>query len=494
MKHLGAKILILVLAVALFALEACLGVVTLRLGGLEPGPVTRESQPILKAGFFGIPSRVEIHVNDRLLPPRIVWGHGAIEAARPAELQEGDNQVTIRLYPLLPLRSVEKTYTVRLDTQAPRLLLANPEIVTEPAAHLSGETEPGATLTARVGEQDVKAVVDANGSFVADVKLEDGANPVALTAVDAAGNESKLSRTLVLDQHPPEAGAVAPAPGAVLGKNEVLLFVKAHDPDSGVESVELTLDGKPLERRPKADKNGNLAFATGLMPEGKRDAVLTVKDKAGWVGEQKYWFLVDSTETLGLNTLTLGARGADVKQLQKKLVARGLMAKEQITGTYDQVTVDAINDFQAQNGLEPDGKAGMATLAELGPKIVVSLGSFTLELIENGRTIKTYDIAHGQPAYPTPQGEFHVADMVENPTWLPPDSAWAREAQPIAPGPNNPLGTRWIGLNSGVVGIHGTNDDGSIGSRASHGCIRMHIEDVEDLYGRVQMGTPVSIR
>lgn len=494
MKHLGTKIFLVILAGALFALEACLGLVTLRLGGLSPGPVTREQRVALKAGFFGIPSRAEIRVNGELLPPAIVWGHGAIEAGRPADLREGDNEVRIQLYSLLPLRSVEKTWTVRLDTRPPELTLSSPDILTEPSAQLTGQTEPGAALTVQVGGKQVQAVVDGTGAFAADVPLADGLNAVSLRAVDAAGNESKLDKTVVLDQHPPEASAVSPGPGAILGKNNGLLMVRAEDPDSGVDQVLVTLDGHPLERRPKSDANGALAYATGLMPEGKRDVVLTVKDKAGFVSEQKYWFLVDSTETLGLCTLTLGARGADVKQLQKKLVTRGLMAREEITGVYDQSTVDAINAFQQEQGLEPDGKAGPATLAELGPKIVVSLGDFTLELRENGRVLKSYSIAHGQPAYPTPTGEFHVADMVMNPTWLPPDSAWAREAQPIAPGPNNPLGTRWIGLNSGLVGIHGTNDDGSIGSRASHGCIRMHIEDVEDLYGRIQMGTPVSIR
>lgn len=494
MKHLGAKILILVFAVALIAFEACFGFLTLRLGALDPGPVTREPSVALKIGFFGIPSRAEIRVNDRLLPPRIVWGHGAVEAGRSAELQEGTNHVRVRLYPLLPVRSVEKAYSLRLDTQAPRLTLENPAILTEPTTHLSGETEPGAQLTAMVGDVKARGVVDPSGAYVADVKLVDGPNAVVMQATDEAGNVSQLEKTLILDQRPPDSGAVDPAPTSVLAKNQSLIFVRAEDLDSGVDTVQLTLDGRELERRPKADKKGLLAFASGLMPEGKRDAVLTVKDRAGWVSEQRFWFLVDSTETLGLNTLTLGARGADVKQLQKKLVARGLMAKEQITGTYDPVTQDAISAFQVERGLESDGKAGAATLAELGPRIVVYLSTFTLELTENGKVLRSYDIAHGQPAYPTPPGEFHVADMVENPTWLPPDSAWAREAQPIAPGPNNPLGTRWIGLNSGLVGIHGTNDDSSIGSRASHGCIRMHVADVEDLYSRIQMGTPVSIR
>lgn len=494
MKHLGAKILVLVLVLALIALEACLGFLTLRLGGLEPGSVTHQSEAVIRAGFFGIPSRAEIRVNERLLPPRIVWGQAAIESARPAPLQEGENQVRIKLYPLIPLRSVEKVWAVRLDTEAPGLTVSTPAVVSEAGLHLTGQTEPGARLLVRLGESEVGAVIDEQGSFVADLKLKDGPNALLLTAVDPAGNQTVLEKSLICDQTPPLAGAVTPAPSAVIGKNSGLLFVSASDPDSGLESVQVTLDGHELERRPGSDASGNLAFATGVMSEGRREVVLTARDKAGWIAEQKWWFVVDSTEALGLHTLTVGARGADVKQLQKKLVARGLLHKEEVTGLFDQATCEAVSAFQHEQGLEPDGKVGQATLAELGPRIVVYLNDFLLELSENGRKIKSYPIAHGQAAYPTPKGEFHVADMVVDPTWLPPDSAWAREAQPIAPGPNNPLGTRWIGLNSGVVGIHGTNDAGSIGSRASHGCIRMYVEDVEELYSRIQLGTPVSIR
>ena len=84
--------------------------------------------------------------------------------------------------------------------------------------------------------------------------------------------------------------------------------------------------------------------------------------------------------------------------------------------------------------------------------------------------------------------------MQMNPTWLPPNSDWAKDAKPIPPGATNPLGTRWIGTSAPGVGIHGTPDDASIGSYASHGCIRMHIPDAEDLYARVVIGMPVIIR
>ena len=82
----------------------------------------------------------------------------------------------------------------------------------------------------------------------------------------------------------------------------------------------------------------------------------------------------------------------------------------------------------------------------------------------------------------------------KNPTWFPPDSPWAAGLGPVPPGVNNPLGTRWIGTSAPAIGMHGTPSSGSIGSRASHGCIRMYIGDAERLYDLVDIGTPVYIR
>jgi lipoprotein-anchoring transpeptidase ErfK/SrfK len=81
----------------------------------------------------------------------------------------------------------------------------------------------------------------------------------------------------------------------------------------------------------------------------------------------------------------------------------------------------------------------------------------------------------------------------KNPWWYPPNSPWAAGEKPIPPGPGNPLGTRWMGISSPGVGIHGTPDAASIGYSASHGCIRMRIPDAEWLFDHVEVGTPVFI-
>jgi lipoprotein-anchoring transpeptidase ErfK/SrfK len=114
--------------------------------------------------------------------------------------------------------------------------------------------------------------------------------------------------------------------------------------------------------------------------------------------------------------------------------------------------------------------------------------------VYNGeRPWRTFPVATGQAIYPTPLGNWHIVDMQRNPWWRPPDSPWARGLQPIPPGPGNPLGTRWMGLDAAGVGMHGTPDAASIGYSASHGCIRMQIPDAEWLFSQVHIGTPVFI-
>jgi lipoprotein-anchoring transpeptidase ErfK/SrfK len=116
-----------------------------------------------------------------------------------------------------------------------------------------------------------------------------------------------------------------------------------------------------------------------------------------------------------------------------------------------------------------------------------------LKLYDTTRLLRTFHVATGQSAYPTPSGVWTIVDKQENPWWTPPPSPWAVGARPIPPGPGNPLGTRWMGLNAAGVGIHGTPNDASIGYSQSHGCIRMHIPEAEWLFQHVGIGTTVVI-
>src|SRR5271166_4045570 len=118
--------------------------------------------------------------------------------------------------------------------------------------------------------------------------------------------------------------------------------------------------------------------------------------------------------------------------------------------------------------------------------IVVSLEDHKLALVEDGQVKKIYTVAVGKPSTPSPVGTFTIARRVMNPTY-------SHDGRMVPPGPNNPVGTRWMGLSIPGYGIHGTNVPSSIGKAASHGCIRMARKDLEELYPMVQVGDTVEL-
>jgi len=127
--------------------------------------------------------------------------------------------------------------------------------------------------------------------------------------------------------------------------------------------------------------------------------------------------------------------------------------------------------------------------------LAVDRTHFRISLFKHLKRIHTYPIAVGQAGLETPAGRYTIQNKAVNPAWHVPNSPWAGAlAGQVIPGgaPNNPIRARWLGVYDGV-GVHGTSDRGSIGSNASHGCIRMLIEDVEKLYDEVPVGTPIFI-
>jgi lipoprotein-anchoring transpeptidase ErfK/SrfK len=133
------------------------------------------------------------------------------------------------------------------------------------------------------------------------------------------------------------------------------------------------------------------------------------------------------------------------------------------------------------------------TRASAGYVIVIHRGENRLRLYDGMKLHRTFGVATGESRYPTPIGNFRIVVKWRNPWWYPPASDWAKDAEPIPPGPGNPLGTRWMGLSVPAVGIHGTPDPASIGYSVSHGCIRMRIPEAEWLFNEVEIGTPVYI-
>jgi lipoprotein-anchoring transpeptidase ErfK/SrfK len=127
--------------------------------------------------------------------------------------------------------------------------------------------------------------------------------------------------------------------------------------------------------------------------------------------------------------------------------------------------------------------------------LVADRSNFQLRLYKRLRLTRSYTVAVGALGFDTPAGLYHIQNKAVNPAWSVPHSAWAGDlAGTVVPGgvPENPLKARWLGIYSGA-GIHGTDQTYSLGSAASHGCIRMSIPDVIELYDQVAVGTPIYI-
>lgn len=122
--------------------------------------------------------------------------------------------------------------------------------------------------------------------------------------------------------------------------------------------------------------------------------------------------------------------------------------------------------------------------------ITVNLPEYRLNLIENNKVLKTYIVAVGTQYEQTPTGTYRILSKEEFPTWFP--GSKFEDQTPVPYGPDNPLGTRWLEFQP-TFGIHGTNKGWDINYPVSGGCIRMHNQDVQELYEYVEVGTPVII-
>ncbi len=188
------------------------------------------------------------------------------------------------------------------------------------------------------------------------------------------------------------------------------------------------------------------------------------------------------------------------------------------------VTFPALEPVKEQDGLEvkkaelrdeivaalqsPDQRVVAAPVVRTKPKIttaqvaqryptllIVDRNNFQLKLYKDLKLKKEYSIAVGQVGLETPAGLYHIQNKGENVPWNVPNSAWAGDlAGTTVPGgvPENPLKARWMGIFDGA-GIHGTDQTGSLGTAASHGCVRMAIPDVIELYDQVPVGAPIYI-
>lgn len=133
------------------------------------------------------------------------------------------------------------------------------------------------------------------------------------------------------------------------------------------------------------------------------------------------------------------------------------------------------------------------TTEDFDQVLLLRQSDFTLYLYEDGKITNEWPVAIGQPAYPTPTGIWHVIDKVIGPSWTNPDpDGWGADMPAyIPPGPDNPLGVAAVYWDAAGIRFHGTSATGSIGTAASHGCVRMYNEDILELYDLIDVGATI---
>ncbi|HEY9060388.1 MAG TPA: L,D-transpeptidase family protein [Pseudobacteroides sp.] len=160
------------------------------------------------------------------------------------------------------------------------------------------------------------------------------------------------------------------------------------------------------------------------------------------------------------------------------------------TGKWDKKTTDAVLKKLIAPDLSPSDK--VSDIPSEGLWLTINKSKNLLTLYKGGKLVKKYPVAVGNPSTLTPSGKFTIVNKIVNPAW-----GGGGYAKPVNGGsPYNPLGYRWMGLSlkgGSSYGIHGTTDPYSIGTYASHGCIRMFNFDVESLFPQIPMHTKVYI-
>ena len=130
----------------------------------------------------------------------------------------------------------------------------------------------------------------------------------------------------------------------------------------------------------------------------------------------------------------------------------------------------------------PVHESEVVSFEEASLRVRIDISERRLYVEEDGEQVASYGVAVGTGKHPTPRGAFSTRRIIWNPRWVPPDAAWAKNEKPRGPGdPKNPMGRVKIFFREPDYYIHGTNAESSIGTAASHGCIRMRNEEVIEL-------------
>jgi len=242
------------------------------------------------------------------------------------------------------------------------------------------------------------------------------------------------------------------------------------------------------------------------------DAALAASERASFMDKVGIRFLDNRLDFERDVAITYPSRGARelVKKIAGKVDAEPVEAELDYSTGWVEITESEIgtkvNQDKSSRRLRRALRGGgdqvdvafkttkpEVTSDAFGQVLLVRHGERKLYLYENGKITASWTVAVGQPSYPTPTGEYEVTELRYMPTWINPAlDGWGSDMPAeIAPGTGNPLGVRAINWSASGIRFHGTENLSSLGTAASHGCVRMSNEDVVELYDRIKVGAAI---
>jgi len=322
--------------------------------------------------------------------------------------------------------------------------------------------------------------------YAVDAAQEDTiAEGVTVAGIDVGGMTTEEARDAVA-QHVEEPLA---RPLAVeYGKKKYKLTAKQAGARADVDGM--------VDQAVEKSRNGNIVSRVSRsITGGKVDAEIPVSVEYDQEAVEKLVKRVERGVERKATDAEVDFTGGGLRKVRGKpgVTLRTAALRESIGDELTHPSPDRIVEARVS---KTKSKVGIDDLAGKYPTVVtVDRGGFTLRLYKKLKLKKSYKIAVGQAGLETPAGVYRVQNKAVNPAWSVPNSPWAGSlAGQVIPGgaPNNPLKARWLGIYNGA-GIHGTSEVGSLGTAASHGCIRMAVPDVMQVYDDVPVGAPVYI-
>jgi lipoprotein-anchoring transpeptidase ErfK/SrfK len=308
---------------------------------------------------------------------------------------------------------------------------------------------------------------------------------VSIGGIDVGGRSADDARKLIQS----EIADPLSKPVLVTYEDETFkLTPKAlkHDADvDGMvdEAVEVSRDGGLVERMGRyvsgSEVNVDVAPRVGYSDKAIENFVAYVAGKVNHEAQDAS--IVPSGDSI---RPTPGQKGIEVREPELQDAIR------------EEVEEPGVGEELGVPTQHTQPEITRAELAEEYPTyITIDRAEFKVRLFKDLKLVRSYTVAIGAAGYDTPTGLYDIQSKEVNPTWHVPDSDWAGElaGQDIPPGPGNPLVARWMGFYDGA-GFHGTYETGSLGTAASHGCIRMAVDDVVELFDKVEVGDPVYIQ